>query len=131
MHAVFPVGTVAIATCQLASQLHSPGLKYLGVFAVCAHVVLWLVVVSFTAHRAWLGQLFHAPCLQAALPSAAAAATPNNVDVSIARREMGDKFSYQSGAAPREVMELETRLNSSSFRREHSVVRCPSTALPA
>lgn len=41
---------------------------------MAAHVLLWLVVVVLTAQRAWLGQLFHAPCLQAAAASTAVVA---------------------------------------------------------
>lgn len=73
---VFPFGVVTLATCLLAKVLHSNALKYLGAITVCLHVLLWLVVVVLTAQKAWLGQLFHAPCLHAAAAAGAAAAGP-------------------------------------------------------
>jgi tellurite resistance protein TehA-like permease len=71
--AIFPVGVYAGATCLLGKTMagYSRSFDVLGAIAVCCHVLLWLVVVAFTAKGAWTGELFHAPCLAGAPKGAA------------------------------------------------------------
>lgn len=62
-HAVFPLGALTGATCRIAITTHAHGFWWIAVVLVCCHVLLWLVVASLTATRAWTGHLFHPPCL--------------------------------------------------------------------
>jgi hypothetical protein len=123
LRAVFPFGVVTLATCLLAEVLHSNALKYLGAIAVCLHVLLWLVVVVLTAQKAWLGQLFHAPCLHAAAAAAAAAAGPAAALAGAAGAACGVCTHHSCG------MQGDRKSKDSSVRTEQQQVQAAPQAL--
>ncbi|KIW04163.1 uncharacterized protein PV09_04970 [Verruconis gallopava] len=59
----FPLGVYSVATTTLALELPSLVFKVLGTIFSVAVVLLWMVVATGTAMKAWTGELFFAPCL--------------------------------------------------------------------
>jgi tellurite resistance protein TehA-like permease len=60
----FPLGVYAVATTTIANELPLLFFKVLGTVFSIAVILLWIVVASGTALKAWTGKLFFAPCLQ-------------------------------------------------------------------
>ncbi|KAE8393782.1 voltage-dependent anion channel [Aspergillus alliaceus] len=60
----FPLGVYAANTILLGKEMDLMFFKVCGTILSGAMVILWLVVAIRTAHGAWHGVLFYAPCLQ-------------------------------------------------------------------
>ncbi|KAE8153122.1 voltage-dependent anion channel [Aspergillus avenaceus] len=60
----FPLGVYAANTILLGKEMDLEFFKVSGTVLSTAMIFLWLVVAIRTAHGAWHGTLFHAPCLQ-------------------------------------------------------------------
>jgi C4-dicarboxylate transporter/malic acid transport protein len=60
----FPLGVYAVATLRLSTVLPIPALAVFGRGLVAVLAIVWLVVAIRTAHGAWRGDLFVAPCLK-------------------------------------------------------------------
>ncbi|KAE8349593.1 voltage-dependent anion channel [Aspergillus coremiiformis] len=60
----FPLGVYAASTILLGKELDLMFFKVGGTILSGAMVFLWLVVATRTAHGAWHGVLFDAPCLE-------------------------------------------------------------------
>ncbi|KAJ5347416.1 uncharacterized protein N7506_000669 [Penicillium brevicompactum] len=60
----FPLGVYAANTMELGIEMDIMFFKVFGTILSGAVVLLWILVTSRTAHGAWHGTLFHAPCLQ-------------------------------------------------------------------
>ncbi|OQD89520.1 hypothetical protein PENANT_c002G03865 [Penicillium antarcticum] len=60
----FPLGVYAANTMQLGIELDLMFFKVFGTVLSGAVLLLWSVVASRTAHGAWRGTLFSAPCLR-------------------------------------------------------------------
>lgn len=60
---IFPLGVFTLATLRLVAILPVHPLAAFGHGLVTALTALWLLVAAKTAHGAWTGALFHAPCL--------------------------------------------------------------------
>jgi C4-dicarboxylate transporter/malic acid transport protein len=64
----FPLGVYAVATMTLARQTHLEFLALRGSALTLCLAFFWIIVAARTAHGAWLGRLFVAPCLMKAIP---------------------------------------------------------------
>ncbi|KAB8077286.1 voltage-dependent anion channel [Aspergillus leporis] len=60
----FPLGVYAANTILLGKEMNIMFFKVCGTILSGAMILLWLVVATRTAHGAWHGALFYAPCLQ-------------------------------------------------------------------
>jgi C4-dicarboxylate transporter/malic acid transport protein len=59
----FPLGVYTAATFALGRELHAPAFTTLAAAFVLLLAAFWLIVTARTAHGAWQGYLFRAPCL--------------------------------------------------------------------
>jgi tellurite resistance protein TehA-like permease len=62
----FPLGVYSLATLALAHATHAAFFLVVGAVLVMCLAVLWVIVAARTAHGAWRGYLFVAPCLLSA-----------------------------------------------------------------
>ncbi|KUM58937.1 hypothetical protein ACN42_g8201 [Penicillium freii] len=60
----FPLGVYAANTIELGVEMDIIFFKVLGITLSGFVLLLWMLVASRTAHGAWRGTLFYAPCLQ-------------------------------------------------------------------
>ncbi|KAJ5849499.1 hypothetical protein N7455_009355 [Penicillium solitum] len=60
----FPLGVYAANTIELGVEMDIIFFKVLGTTLSGFVLLLWMLVASRTAHGAWRGTLFYAPCLQ-------------------------------------------------------------------
>ncbi len=59
----FPLGVYTAATFALARETGAQIFTVLGAIFVVLLTALWVIVTTRTAHGAWHGYLFRAPCL--------------------------------------------------------------------
>ncbi|KAK3056425.1 Plasma membrane sulfite pump involved in sulfite metabolism [Extremus antarcticus] len=59
----FPLGVYSISTITIGLELPSLFFRVLGTIFGTAVILLWIVIAARTAHGAWTGTLFVAPCL--------------------------------------------------------------------
>ena len=59
----FPIGVYSVATLSLARLTHIGFITVLGGILVAGLGVLWVLIAARTLHGAWVGYLFHSPCL--------------------------------------------------------------------
>ena len=59
----FPLGVYSASTIFIGEQLQSLFFRVLGTIFGVSVILLWIVIASRTAHGAWNGHLFNAPCL--------------------------------------------------------------------
>ena len=60
----FPLGVYSLATLALAQTMHVAFFSVVGAVLVTCLAAFWIVVAARTAHGAWHGYLFFAPCLR-------------------------------------------------------------------
>jgi C4-dicarboxylate transporter/malic acid transport protein len=60
----FPLGVYSLATLALAHATHLAFFSFAGAAFVACLAACWIVVAARTAHGAWHGYLFVAPCLR-------------------------------------------------------------------
>ncbi|GAA98523.1 uncharacterized protein L969DRAFT_88536 [Mixia osmundae IAM 14324] len=59
----FPLGVFTVATTTLGVELQSDALKILGTVFTGCETLLWLLLITRTALRAYDGRMFSSPCL--------------------------------------------------------------------
>ena len=95
----------AVATLQLGRALHSNSFLQYGSGLVVIHILLWLTVLLMTIRGAWLGNLFHAPCLNRG-PS-----VPGEVEAQVAADQMEERLTQMSSKTPMSDIGGESTLN--------------------
>ena len=60
----FPLGVYAVATTTFSAELPSTFFKVLGTVFSLIVVLLWIVVITGTTQRAFMGELIYAPCIK-------------------------------------------------------------------
>src|SRR3977135_791684 len=60
----FPLGVYSLATLTLAHTTHIAFFSVVGAALVMCLAAFWVIVAARTAHGAWHGYLFVAPCLR-------------------------------------------------------------------